>query len=623
MVLKASPFLVEIPGHITNEFGASLPLADPIQPWLPVVYGDGSHQLIDLKTALLDAHRIDRFELGHTVVTHSLYRLLLTLAYGILQESGEMPERAADFNAWQSAALETNAGFDAAAVGAYFESYADRFFLVHPRLPFLQDPSLYRYATPGGLSRATAGEMRTAFNGAVHKGSSVSDIHPLVASYVTTAKCHQWGLAPEIFTSSMFDAEKVLAMFGALMYQRNSLGSIGRGERTFTNDAGTPTADTHSTISPLRRVVHYLPATGSFFRDLVISMQNVSFETLEKHAEWERPVANTGWLEGIGLDAGDRSLWFGGADSPREAMDDSQMSILFVPTTDFDIRVIRRNRYRNKTAKANFAQSKEEQKTQAAAKKAWEADRKAAVDANPSYVATPLPEVAIGVDHLVPAWNPYIARRQNGINRPLSAHESLSEETSLSHADIMRVPLLGNASTFHQPLWFNVFDSSRRDVLDRGLFPVEIRVLVNGGKIDQDVDFNDFELRLPSTGLASDPVFRENIRTWMKVGDKVADSLAFRVKKAAEPRRLDSGKMSSEAKRLFWAQFSDIFRAAVFGHVGGPSIDAYATEVRNLALACFDSATDVVRLQNPLVHARLRSFLSSDTRKVFDSNDPQ
>lgn len=626
MVLKTSAFFMEAPGHIEGEFGPSMPLHDPSTPWLAATYPDGSTRLVDLKTALLEAHLIDKFELGHTVITHSVYRLLLTIAYSALYEADELPDRAAEFSAWQRSALATNAGFPSAAIETYFDKYADRFYLVHPRLPFLQDPSLYRYVAEKSLDLATADEIRKAFTAAEkdsrQKGFTVSQTHPLVASYKTTAKCHQWGLAPEIFSPSLSVAERTSAMFGTLVYQRTSLGPIGRGERTFSNDGPLSGKDTHSTISPLRRVVHYLPKTGSLFRDLVIAMKHAESEQLAAPAEWEREVAPTGWLAGTGVDGGDRSVWLTAVklDAPREAMNDSQMAILFAPLRDGDFTVLRKNRYRNSAFKAQAETSKKAQEARKKQEADWRVARAEAFKADPAASFAPLPSAHILPDHLPPAWNPYIARRVETANRPLVAQENLSEDTALSHADIMRVPLLGGRNAFQSPPWFSVFDSSVRDVIENADFRVEVRVLVNGGKLHQDVDFNDFELTLPSDGLVADEAVRDVIRGWMVVGDQTIRVVSDQIKSSASLKHLDVDALKNAAARLFWAQYTELFRAAVLG-AGKPSkAVGYTKEIVALALDCFDSATEVVRFQNPLQRVQFRSKISPATRKAVNEN---
>ena len=98
------------------------------EPWLPCARPDGGQELLGLRRALAEAHRLRELGGESPLVVVALHRLLLALLHRVFGP--------ADIEAW--AALWRGGAFDAAALDAYFAQWHDRFDLFHPTRPFYQ-----------------------------------------------------------------------------------------------------------------------------------------------------------------------------------------------------------------------------------------------------------------------------------------------------------------------------------------------------------------------------------------------------------------------------------------------------------------------------------------------------
>ena len=96
------------------------------EPWIPLLSNDGDHALGSLHDALLRPAEWRGVSTTNPVEALALYRLLLAICHrGI--GPGDMEDRAALLEDWPSQKLED-----------YFEHWAERFDLFHPKHPFLQ-----------------------------------------------------------------------------------------------------------------------------------------------------------------------------------------------------------------------------------------------------------------------------------------------------------------------------------------------------------------------------------------------------------------------------------------------------------------------------------------------------
>ena len=574
------------------------PLHAAENPWLPVVYRTGEIRSVDLKTALVDAHLIGKIELGSTVATHSVYRLLLTLLYSALADAEEFPETRAKFAQWQLGVIGGEP-LPAGAINSYFAKFDDRFFLVHEAAPFAQDPSLRRMLVPGG--DGSDKEFETASKKA-SGASAISALHPADPAYPTSGSAAPWGLTPLRFDpDSMSEAQQTLALFETLMVQRWNHGPILRGERRFFGDGalGKDEGDAHLTTAPLRRVVHFLPDFGSLSADLVAAMEFCDEDTLyptEGRAglasipEWERPLdEETGWLVGFGRNEGRASWCTPGV--PRSAFNDSQAALLIVAAEGKVTALVRRLRWRNKAVKAEFTARRDAiEEFKERQKAAKDEDRPTDDDLGESLLQPPFVEAV---------WNPYIAPSQKRYERPLNGGRNVSSDTAMSMSDLVELPLLGSSSSkFERPGWFDIFQNpSFRGLVESGL-EVDVRVLVNVGKIDQDKEFADFSLSFPTRHAFDTDDAKGRAREWLRLGR----NLAFELRKA-------SG--SATAEHIYWPAYTEMFyqRVVSRSEVAPPS-DA-KREILSMLLSVFESCMVSERSERPLDYAKKLGMLKN------------
>src|SRR4051794_12147009 len=102
------------------------------EPWVPVVWQDGTVGEVGLRDALVRAHEIRELVESSPLVTVSLHRLLLAILHRTFG-----PET---FEAWK--ALWRRGHWDAETLDTYFAAWRHRFDLFDPERPFLQGPPL-------------------------------------------------------------------------------------------------------------------------------------------------------------------------------------------------------------------------------------------------------------------------------------------------------------------------------------------------------------------------------------------------------------------------------------------------------------------------------------------------
>lgn len=109
------------------------------EPWIPVRMLDGAHRTVGLRTLIVDAPAIADIEayppIAYAVVMRIAAALVLRTQGAPLGEHGS-----AAWQQWGETRLAE--GPDATAIDTYFDRWADRFWLLHPTTPFLQDAAI-------------------------------------------------------------------------------------------------------------------------------------------------------------------------------------------------------------------------------------------------------------------------------------------------------------------------------------------------------------------------------------------------------------------------------------------------------------------------------------------------
>ena len=102
------------------------------EPWLPVVWGDGTAREVGLRDALVRAHEIRELVDGSPLVTVSLHRLLLAILHRNFGPKS--------FEDWKD--LWRGARWDADVLDRYFAEWRHRFDLFDAARPFYQSMTL-------------------------------------------------------------------------------------------------------------------------------------------------------------------------------------------------------------------------------------------------------------------------------------------------------------------------------------------------------------------------------------------------------------------------------------------------------------------------------------------------
>ena len=103
------------------------------EPWIPVVYLDGTRSKVGAKDLFADAHAIADLGESDPLVRAALRRYLTAMAARLVQLSGSQ-----DKLAWNSR-LSASSGFTSGEVASLMTDQRDQLWLFHPQSPFMQD----------------------------------------------------------------------------------------------------------------------------------------------------------------------------------------------------------------------------------------------------------------------------------------------------------------------------------------------------------------------------------------------------------------------------------------------------------------------------------------------------
>ena len=117
------------------------------QPWIPVLFPDGSQTNMSLREVFAEAHQLREVYADTPVETVALLRLLLAL---VLRVENSHASRQAWYAVWE------RGHFDANAFDIYFDKWQDRFDLFQPEYPFYQDVRLASAKSKGKDEPLTA-----------------------------------------------------------------------------------------------------------------------------------------------------------------------------------------------------------------------------------------------------------------------------------------------------------------------------------------------------------------------------------------------------------------------------------------------------------------------------------
>lgn len=572
------PCLPEQGDEWANEVLPALPLHDPEIGWVQATYLDGTRKALSLPDVFLDAHKIARVELANSVSTVSLYRLLLSISYlhfDFSQSKSSWRDNRLDL-------LESNEGFRREWVEDYFSTYHDRFYLIHPKLPFLQDPSVAKTyeSKPLDFSSDEKGraEYRKNFSS---KLGPIAQIYPMAPSIAKEGGAKTvWGLPPEdVINEEMTPGEKIYILASSLFHQRYNHSSTNRGARTFFDkESGN---DTHNILHPFRCAVGYNLEIGSLYQQLLLAMEYVPEEDLEQDVpEWEREInPETGYLAHLGYSVEYTDI-YAGPKAPRSSVNLTHMALLLVPEIGEDgtqkphgghVKQIRRLLFNFKHLKGK--------------------------------ISFPL------------SWNPYVATKEDG--NVLKQTESISASTAMSNPRLFRVPLLPDSGVV-KPSILRDFaaDDELHEVL--GNHPHRVRMFIFAGDASQEKTFADFTIVTnEASSLFSNDVMVNRLESWIESGTRIRNALRSSIKYTASDHKSEHIDLESPI-RIFWEEYSSLFFSA-FTDSEVASLSDFSEEVREMTERIFDQSTSMFSLTSPLRVSRQRSILRSAVYKELAS----
>lgn len=612
----ASPSAPQWTPCLKGDITPALPIHHPDTPWIPAVYRDGTKKSVDLTTLLTDLHEIDDINLGHTSATVAMYRLVISLMYRLIDftDIGAFENPAArgeDFpldgaevdhdDDWQDIKLylmSKNGGVNKHLIDAYFSQFEDRFYLLHPTAPFLQDPSLMD--TLGDM--ATAGddidEQRNKFaakcrsNPASFRSMSPLAVNPPSAeSSEGKNKIVPWGLPEQEFISPEDSAgDRVRHAMVALLYNRYHLASSKIASRTFLLDAGNHITQSNAKISPYRGAVNFVVKFDSLYRTFLHAMDYHPIEDRglsgqskyqPETLEWERPIdEQTGYLLGVG-----RYREFFDVAVPNDRLSSfnlTQASLLITPEYNLESGTM-------EPLGGSFHMLKS-----------------TAFNLEKPYGPTQLM-----------GWNPFLSVKKDGATENslfVRGEPSLSPYTYLANRNVSEVALFGAPEKQEPP----------RAVLrwkaleDREGMEAYMKVMVFLCEAHQDRSFNDVLLAIKDVSLVrNDGVGSENIEKWVEAGRSIAGTLVSTIQ-GAHRNDMSTGdkgglQLSNSAKssvqNRFWVFYAALFDANVSQKHVNPVRDKRDV-IMSVVEDIFNDFTLHLRITNPLQaasnHNRLR-----------------
>ncbi len=500
----------------------SLSVIDPNIGWIPVTYRNGNKGFLDLKSLIKESHLVTDFDLNDSVSTVSLLRLLVSIAYhSVLPEE---IENALEWDDYRKEKIQNNQGFNTEWVETYFSKFEDRFYLLHPTTPFLQDISLYQYYSEQSFDLEEDKRLKqltNLVNDKKRKGS-ISAVYPSSPSVNSKGgEKISWGLpSEEIFSTISPASEKILMLMVCILHSRYNHSATNRGSRAYLDNLKGN--DTHNAAHAFRCAVSYVPSNVSLFQTIMLAMNFYSYEKLINDVpEWERDInPETGWLKMIGQNVNYLNLVNEDLMAPRSSVNMTHMSFLLFPEEDLNtgemvieggqVKQMRRVLFNFKHLKDADGETK-----------------------------LPFPIT----------WNPFIAViRKTG--KALKQTKGISRSTSMGATNLYQIPLLPKSDLFDRPeilenlIRFNKILPENRN----------IKVYIFAGDASQDEKYANFTLiEKDLTRLTAQTENADKLESWFSVGTTILEKLQYRIFDVTK------ANMTENISTIFWIEFTKIF----------------------------------------------------------------
>lgn len=146
------------------------------EPWIPVIYTDGSVADINIRDVFAEAHDIQGLACDLPTVNVAVFRTLLAIFYRSIGKS-MLTDRKYWTKLWKASTLPLD------TITEYLDSVSDRFDLLDPEKPFLQTPGLHS-------SKGEWKDLRTIIADSSREDALFAQSDPNLE--LTYAKAAQW-----------------------------------------------------------------------------------------------------------------------------------------------------------------------------------------------------------------------------------------------------------------------------------------------------------------------------------------------------------------------------------------------------------------------------------------------
>lgn len=558
--------------HATHEVTPAFPLHDPHNPWIPVQYSNGKYSHVDLTTLLKDAHKIDTINLEHVTAITALHRILLSIVYAYFQE--DFPTSQRKWKKFLAQVIDSNEGFNPQWVDQYFSQWEDRFYLIHPTFPFLQDPSLV--LTHNAQAYATTSDVnRESYAKTVE---SLDQLYPLSPSTnLSAGEKVRWGMPAQDSYKAQHDMnDKTRMLFITLMFSRYSHVAMRTKARSFLDSTVKP--DEYTPISALRSATHFIPSIGNLYKNLVASMDFIEEDELEDDIpEWEWDVNEYGFL---GL-RGKTHSWYDlvkSVDAPRSSINMSHIAILFIPEYDTE---------NNTMSIEHVGQCR---------RILFNFRHLTVTNEHGKKVKMPSPIT----------WNPYVAHTSTGTI--MRQGEGLSPKTALSNSTLFKVALLPESEKVVTPSALANARSKEIESVTNGMSRVSI--LVHAADIVQDKNYNSFVIKPLIVRSALDNAEKAGIvDQWLSIGTRSWRILHKNVDVVYKGNFSDS--QLAGMSHSYWSTFGEIFSEAMSNDCA--PVGAYRDTIMDILRGLYKEYTQQFFTTNPLLAIQHENILLGAT----------
>lgn len=547
-----------------EESFAGLPLHKKENPWINVVYIDGTKSQVDLRTLFLEAHKIKEASLDLPYSTAILHKIFVTIAYKLL----DVEESESDWNEYREELIFGNEGFAPEKVEKYFEEFEDRFYLLHSYYPFMQDPYLKKSIS------------------SFKQLSKVSTIEPGKVA-VEKEDSFEWGL-PDTKDVKISDPHATRKLMSAMLYQLYGYSTVHKSVRQWADYSEKEKF--YTVRSPLRSATHYIVNGSNLFQTILISSTfNPEFDNPKDIPNWEKDVNSLGYLGSIGFRVNTQSLYVKGGH--RSFLNNSHLAFLYVPESIVDNNPVGAVRpYRSLSS--YFDNENKLAKT-------------------PKTI--PLPRT----------WDPFAAPKKvgSGLNSDLyfsCITNQITNRTVIAVPSIYNI-LFNVDGSYDIPDCMEQFNSPSFSVYNKLNLETHVFVLSEDWGQDNKVA-GSLEIRIPNINLVkmladnNSVVTANAVKEWTEISNSVAEDLLFYISRTISKNE-NFGKSYIESNPLlnYWSNMQELFAKSLSNN-GIQPINSYKQKILNVVSHEYDEYAGLHQISSPLDFAKNKNILVSKVR---------